>query len=445
MTGATAVGGVPVEGEAFGRAGRAALVVLAVRVAGAGLAFLTQLLLARLMGPANYGVFATLWVWIAILGHGAVLGAAQAACRFVPEHLARGELAEVRGFLAAGAGLSAAGSLTLAGLGVLLLWLHTDLIGDAYRLPALVALAVLPFFALQDFCEGAARGFEWQGLAIAPVYVLRQGLLAVLVVAAVSLGAEATPAVALAAMLAAIAIAVTVQAALLVRRLRKTLPPGPRAFRLRLWAGASLPMALVDWTVLGLAYVDVLILSLFRPPEEVAVYFAATRILQLAAFVPYAASAATVPTFAGARARGAEGELRALVRRTARLTFVATLGAGLAAGAAGPWLFALFGTGFESGLALLAILVLGIAAHSAAGPAEDLLTMLGQERLCTAISGVALLAAVALHLLLIPALGAPGAALATALVAAGRAAALAWAVRARLGFRSDILSRKAQS
>ena len=100
----TAAVGIPLaNGDTLAGAQRAALTVFAIRIGGAGLAYGTQVLLARFMGQAEYGVFALAWVWIAILGHGCLLGVAQSVCRFVPQYRARGELELARGFLRGGA------------------------------------------------------------------------------------------------------------------------------------------------------------------------------------------------------------------------------------------------------------------------------------------------------------------------------------------------------
>jgi O-antigen/teichoic acid export membrane protein len=222
--------------------------------------------------------------------------------------------------------------------------------------------------------------------------------------------------------------------------LRRTLPPGPRTFRLREWVSATVPIGFVDMTSLGLTFVDVLLLGLFLQPAEVGVYFAATRILQFVVFVQYAASAATAQRFAEARSSGDEVTLRALVTRTARLTAVSTTAVGAALLGAAPLLLALFGPGFSAGFGALAILVAGIAAQSAFGPAEDVLKMLGAERLCAAIAVAALGVAVSLNLALIPAFGITGAALAMAATMVLRGIALAAAARLRLGIATHVLA-----
>ncbi len=83
-------------------AGGSAVSVFGVRVAAAGFAFLAQVLMARLMGGVEYGLFAGIWVWVALLGHAATLGFSQGACRFLPARVEHGAV-EV-GFGPRGAG-----------------------------------------------------------------------------------------------------------------------------------------------------------------------------------------------------------------------------------------------------------------------------------------------------------------------------------------------------
>ena len=55
----------------------AALKVLIIRCAGAALAYASQVLLARVLGQTDYGIFALVWVWILVLGHLSPLGFAR--------------------------------------------------------------------------------------------------------------------------------------------------------------------------------------------------------------------------------------------------------------------------------------------------------------------------------------------------------------------------------
>jgi O-antigen/teichoic acid export membrane protein len=429
-----AAGALRTDSNALLRARRSAITVFAIRVAAAGLAYGTQVLLARLMGKEGYGVFATAWVWIAILGHASLGGFGLSVCRFVPQHRVRGELDLARGFLAAGALVSLVGGTAVATIGGGLLWLAHGLVSAPYLVPLGIALCVVPIFALQDYLEGVARSFNWTVVAIAPPFILRQGLIAIAMLLALAWGAPTEPSVAVGCTMLATAAAVAVQAAVLLRKLRADLPRGTRAYRLREWTFASLPIGFADLSLILFGFADVLILGLFVPPGEVGVYFAATRLLQFVVFVQYAATAATAPRFAEAWTRGDRETLRELIRGTVRLTALASLGIGAGLLLAAPWLLAMFGQGFSASFGVLAILVCGVAVQSVFGH------MLGAERTCAAVSFGALLFAIVLNLALIPLHGVAGAAFAMALATVARGCALALAAKARLGLATHLLA-----
>ncbi|WP_407522491.1 lipopolysaccharide biosynthesis protein [Methylobacterium oryzisoli] len=412
---------------------RSAAAVFGVRIAAAGFAFGAQALMARLMGGAEYGIFASIWVWTALLGHASTWGLSQAASRYLPVHRARGEADLARGYIAFGAALSLGAGALLAGAGAAVIVLVPGVVAAPYAAPLLVAALVLPLFALQDFCEGIARAQHWTLLAIAPPYLLRQGLIMAAMLGALALGAPPEASTAVACTLIATALALAVQAVLLAWRLRRVLPPGPRAWAWRRWMGAALPIGLIDLAGSGFAFADVLVLGFLLGPVEVGIYFAATRLLQFLAFVHYAASAVTAPRIAEADARSDRSGLQDLVRHWSRLTLLATLATGLGLLAASPLLLGLFGAGFRSALPLLAILVAGHVVAAAFGPAEDVLTMLGAERLCAAITLGLLALSIVLMLALVPVLGVAGAAVSAALAVALRGWLLAVAARQRLG------------
>jgi O-antigen/teichoic acid export membrane protein len=408
---------------------RAAIDVFAIRVAAAGFAYGAHALMARLMGGSEYGIFAAIWVWIAILGHSATLGFSQGACRFLPTDAARGDLDAVRGFLVAGAGLTAIAAIAVALAGLGLAALQGSLLAGSYAAPLLVAALVLPLFALQDYLEGVARSQNWAVLAIAPPYLLRQILIVAAMLAAIRFGAPAEAWVAVACTLVATGIAVALQAVWLLARLRRAVGPGPQRRRWREWFRACLPIAAGDLAAAAFNVVDVVILSLLAPPAVVGLYFAATRLQQFVVFVQFAASAATAQRFAAAKAAEDATALARLVRLQAQLTFAATTLIGVAAIAAAPLLLGLFGPEFRDSLPILAVLVVGTVAASLFGPGEDLLTMLGGERLCAAITLASLGLAGLLCFALIPGQGALGAALAMALASAARGWAMALAAR----------------
>uniref|UniRef100_UPI003AF8B6A3 hypothetical protein n=1 Tax=Methylobacterium radiotolerans TaxID=31998 RepID=UPI003AF8B6A3 len=81
----------------------------------------------------------------------------------------------------------------------------------------------------------------------------------------------------------------------------------------------------------------------------------------------------------------------------------------------------------------------GSVAASLFGPGEDVLTMLGGERLCAGITLAALALAALLCLILVPWLGVAGAALGVAAAQIGRGLAMALGARAIHGLATPVL------
>lgn len=194
--------------------------VFVIRIAAAGFAYAGQVLAARLRGFDAYGIFATVWVWTALIGHTLTLGLAQSACRFLPEDQARGDGDHARGFLRAGAFVTGGIALSAGGLGLALLRLEPDLLAAPYRTPAMIAAAILPIFAMQDYCEGVARSQNWLGLAIAPPYLVRQSAMMAFMVAACLLGAPPLAETAMACMFVAALVAAAAILCLILMPLR---------------------------------------------------------------------------------------------------------------------------------------------------------------------------------------------------------------------------------
>ena len=192
-------------------------------------------------------------------------------------------------------------------------------------------------------------------------------------------------------------------------------------------------MATSDTVEILLLNADILILGLFVPPEYVALYFAATRLAQMLAYVPYSATAATAQKYAALAAPADRAELQALIGSTATLsTYLTANGAVLLALLAAP-LLGLFGAEFTAAAPLVAMLSFGIVLSCALGPGEDVLNMLGEERLCSLGFAVALFVNVALNFALIPLLGLSGAAIATVIALGVRGGLLGWFAWRRLG------------
>lgn len=96
---------------------RLAGTIFLIRVISAGLAYFSQVLLARWMGTSDYGVYVYVWTWVLLLGSMMDFGISASAQKIIPEYRSRGEHALLRGFLSGSRWLTFCAS-TLVSLGL---------------------------------------------------------------------------------------------------------------------------------------------------------------------------------------------------------------------------------------------------------------------------------------------------------------------------------------
>ena len=99
----------------------------------------------------------------------------------------------------------------------------------------------------------------------------------------------------------------------------------------------------------------------------------------------------------------------------------------------------LFGPAFGSGYPLLFLLSIGLLFRASIGPAETLLIMAGQQRICAAVYTATFILNVALNVSLIPAFGLLGAATATTTALILETLVLFYITYSRLGINCSIL------
>jgi O-antigen/teichoic acid export membrane protein len=260
-----------IDGSDDSIAQRLASTVFLIRVGSAGLAFLSQVLLARWMGSFQYGIYVYVWTWVLLVGSLVDFGIATSAQRFIPEYAERGAEPLLRGFLSASRWIVLATASAVMLLGVFAVWLLAPWLHPYLIWPLYLACLTLPFYALSHIQECVARAYDWVQLSQLPAYVLRQLALLGLMLAAYLAGFPMHAVAAMVASLLAILITVYGQSRILNRRLAEVVSLGPKLYDLKTWFSTSLPIVIVESFYLLLAYTDVLVLQQFRSPDEVGV------------------------------------------------------------------------------------------------------------------------------------------------------------------------------
>ena len=413
---------------------RLAGTVFIIRVISAGLAYFSQILLARWMGTSDYGIYVYVWTWVLLLGSMMDLGISTSAQKIIPEYRSSGEHALLRGFLSGSRWLtftiSALISLGLAGAVRLL---SPGIIAPATELPLYIGCMTLPAFVVANTQDGIARSHDWMQLGLMPQFIIRQALIIGITASAFVLGFHLGAAAAMVASAVAVWIAMAGQMVVLNRKLSGQVEPGPKAYDIRGWLAISLPILLVEGFYLLLSYTDVLVLHQFRPSDEVGVYFAVVKTLALVSFIHYAMSATTAHRFAEYNALGDKARLSAYVAHSIKWTFWPSLAATVVLLVLGKPLLWLFGPQFTAGYDIMFIAAIGLVVRAAIGPVERLLNMLGHQKVCALAYALSFALNVILCIALVPHFGGHGAAAATSISLTFETVLLFWIVRQRLG------------
>ncbi|NNE24291.1 MAG: oligosaccharide flippase family protein [Rhizobiales bacterium] len=406
---------------------------LALRVAGAGLAFLLQVLLARWMGIDEFGKYAFAWTCVLALGIACQVGLGASTTRLVTQYGETQRFCRVRSIVSFSASvvLLAGGLAAITAVAVIALTQGVET--NPNFLPMALAMICVPVLALHEVARGIVRGFGRVTAAYFPGFIARPAMILGCIALLHAMSFTITTPVALTAVLVVLVTITLFQWSRIVSWLPAKATKRKTVWHWRHWLMISLPVVLVDGQYLMLSYMDVIILNAWVPADQLAQYYAAARTVTLLSFVHFAVSAATAHTLAKVHASGDSQQLAAVMKRCVVWTFWPTLACAAVFLPFGHHILNIFGAGFAEGYAILPILTLGILVQAATGPVRYLLTMTGQQNLMAAMLFATAVLNVSLNLWLIPQFGNIGAAVATTVSLSVACICMAGVARKRLG------------
>ena len=413
---------------------RLAGTVFIIRVLSAGLAYFSQVLLARWMGGSEYGVYVYVWTWVLLLGSMLDFGISVGAQKIIPEYRTGGQLALLRGFLSGSRWIVLAASTVVALVFAGLVKILSPWIGAGEIVPLYIGCLILPAFVVANTQDGIARSHDWMRLGLMPQFIVRQTLIIGFTAGAVVMSVMLDATAAMIASAAAVWLAMLGQLVVLNRRLGKTVEAGSKDYDVRGWLTVSLPIMLVEGFYLLLSYIDVLVLQQYRSSEEVGIYFAVVKTLALVSFIHYAMSATTAHRFSEYHASGDKERLSAYIAHAIKWTFWPSVAATAVLLAFGKPLLWLFGEKFTAGYGIMYVAAIGLIVRSAIGPVERLLNMLGLQNMCALAYALAFVLNLVLCIMLVPRYGGYGAAAATSIALVFETILLFWITRQKLGF-----------
>lgn len=418
---------------------RGAITALSIGVLTRFISFPLNIILARAMGSAEFGVYSYVSNWAFLAGLVALVGFGSSVKRYVAAYAATDQLELLAGVLRRSREIALVASVAM-GMGVLLavLAFHDQMsrslaftfavAGVGLPLTTLQALQVANLVALKRFAPSQVL----QGLA--PPILLGVAAGALWLIRGETIRSyEAYVMFVLAAGVLLLAGQYFIRGAL---------PRSPRTaqreYRTREWLRVSLPMLLVDGIRELMNRSDIILIGLLLGTTEAGIYVIALNLARFTSFGLRAATTASLPLIAELHALGRRDELQ---RVFAAACWTATLSSAAIAAAlvllGGP-LLGLFGPEFQAGATVMGILIVGRVADAMSGPNGSLLNMTGHQDGYAVILGVTAVANVALSYPAILAWGIEGAAVVTGASLVMKNVAVWVVVRRAMGLNASI-------
>jgi len=377
------------------RAGSRAVVT--ARGLGRGLRFLLHIVVGRILGPVDFGIYAVVLSAILIVQKLILLGLDRVGIRYggiLISHAGRPERARFLMVLVGGAlilGTVVGGALAAT----------PDVWARMLAVPGGAPLVVimgwgLPLLAVSLALSGLLRGSHRPGTEALWAELVTPGLNIVLlfllplapgldqwttlqIVAAAFVGSHVIP---------TIGMGLRAASDYLGRPGHgsdsRILPPAAdvRVFALGVWT--------VGAVTVMLARVDRLLIPQFLPPEAVGLYAAAAVLAQQNAFFVQSIAAVAAPRFALLERQGGDAALTESAGRVEIWTAIISMPVVLVTILLAPDLLGLLGPEFRAGAPLLVILSLGQAVNVLTGASGAVLNMTGGERDNIVASGIGL-------------------------------------------------------
>ena len=385
---------------------------LGLTIFTAGLTFMNGVLLARLLGAASYGIYASAIAIVLLLSVPLTLGFDRLLIRDVASSESRNAWSDARGLIRRSVEfvlpISIATIVDCRDWRTAARWVAGRRDAAHPVVGTTDGAAARDHDAAQIHHPGHPTHHE-QPAARCPD---RPGLFCLLLAAAYLTVGSMSAAGAMALNLVSVTIAFTAGLYLLYRQLPHPLRTAQPTFATRRWVREALPFALSTAALTLMNQVDVILVGSIAGAAPAGLYAVAARGAGLALFGAIAVNTTLAPTASQLWSQNERGRLQFVVTRAARGAFLFALGVAVVLWIFGPQFLLLFGPEFVAANSTLAVLAFAQVIDCGFGIGSLMLSMTGYQSLAFASVAVAVVLRIALDIALIPGLGPMGAAIA---------------------------------
>ncbi len=406
---------------------------MTVRVLGVGIAFLSQIILSRMLGASQFGSYVIALGWAMVLVIPARLGLDNSVLRYATIYREQGRAEDFRGLVVLSLACMAASSLLIGSALLVAKGAGAGLLSPIGWVMLAGVILLVPFSAILGWFSSLVRtanhifAAQFYEQALRPtLLILALGLLALV---------ERRPDAGQAMLITSVAVGVAaVGIAVHARGAFPTMHHARASFEHRReWLSVSWVLFLLAAAQELLNQIDVILLGILGSATQAAHFAAAWRLASLVPFGLVAIVTVSGPLIASAHHRGEMTELARIATLNARFSTLFAIAMAVLLALLGRPALGLFGPGFADAYPALMVLLAGGLVNSFTGSVGYLLIMTGHQRGALVIMAFALGLSVVANILLIPRLGATGAAIASSLALATWNLVMAIYVRRRIG------------
>lgn len=403
------------------------------RSLGLLLGFGVNVLLARLLGPVEFGAYTFAFTVVSLLAVPLHDGAANLLMREVARDAAAGAWGSLRGAVIAANLFVMLGAAAVIVIVAPLVWV---------RVPATerslwwLTLALLPLYSLANLRGAVLLGLARPVLALIPDLIVRPSVLALALVIGGAAGWRVGATSAMGFHVGAASCAFLVGTAFTLHVLRRQVPKARAAYRPRAWLRSLGPFSLISGVQITNTSLAVLFLNYFSTKPEISSYRIAFLGASLLGIGVAVGTQILAPQIAELHARGTPEQLQRRVRTVTRFMLGAALlpAIGLLI-FSHPLIHLIFGEQYIGAQAPIVVLVLGQLLAAGTGAVGILLFMTGHENSVLRVVIATMLINVALEFAFVPQMGALGAAIASTVAMAASSLGMIWQATKLTGIR----------
>ncbi|MEP4558922.1 flippase [Cobetia amphilecti] len=388
---------------------------LLVKTGSTLLGFISVVILARTLGAEDYGIYTFVISVVTLIALPTQLGLPQLIVRESAKYYDKKDYPSLKSLWKWSTKLIAVTSLLVFAIAIISYSFFNDSFEDDFLEPLLLATILIPIIALSNVRGAALRGLGHTIMGQFPESIIRPSCLTLFAGLSFLITDQLTVYDAVKIHIFAAIIGYFVGGWILyINKPSKLSVVKSSRSRNREWIMSALPLAIISGLQLINNQSDIIMLTLYRSPEEVGVYKVVSSICTLVIFGFMAVQIVLSPKIAILYSNGDVKALNDLIKVGTRTIIIIALPVFFVLVVFGEWILeTTFGSEYVSGYLPLMILSVGRLINAAFGLTTVLLNMTSNEKINMRIVMLSAALNILLNFIFIPLMGMSGAAITT--------------------------------